>query len=55
MKYADDTAIYLSDKSVCVIEEKITDDLFRIATWLEENELIINLKKGKTECMLFGT
>ena len=26
-----------------------------IAVWLKENELIINLKKGKTESLLFGT
>ena len=23
--------------------------------WLQENELVLNLKKGKTEVMLFGT
>ena len=26
-----------------------------ITNWLEENELIINLKKGKTESLIFGT
>ena len=26
-----------------------------IADWLKENELIVNLKKGKTEILLFGT
>ena len=26
-----------------------------MATWLEENQLIVSLRKGKTECMLFGT
>ena len=25
-----------------------------IADWMTENELIVNMKKGKTECMLFG-
>ena len=27
----------------------------RLASWFRDNELIINLKKGKTEVMLFGT
>ena len=27
----------------------------RIANWCTYNELILNLKKGKTEAMLFGT
>ena len=29
--------------------------MFALHNYLETNELIINLKKGKTECMLFGT
>ena len=33
----------------------LSHDIERIATWFEENELIINLKKGKSEVMLFGT
>ena len=26
-----------------------------ISNWLKENELIINMKEGKTEALLFGT
>ena len=26
-----------------------------LSQWLDANEFFINLKKGKTECMLFGT
>ena len=33
----------------------LTEDLSSISDWLKENELIINLKKGKTEALLFGT
>ena len=52
--YADDTAIYTSDKPFSTIKSNLTEDFARIATWLEENQLIVNLRKGKTECMLFG-
>jgi len=53
--YADDTVIYTSDKSIATIKANLTEDFERVANWLEQNQLIINLKKGKTECMLFGT
>ena len=55
IKYADDTVIYLSDKDVVIIENELIEDLSRISTYFNENELIINLKKGKKEAMLFGT
>ena len=36
-------------------EEKLQVDFTNITSWLEDNQLVINLKKGKTETMLFGT
>ena len=42
-----ETVKYMSHKSL--------SDIAKIAKWLENNRLIINLKKGKTEAMLFGT
>ena len=33
----------------------MNEDLALIATYLSCNDLIINLKKGKTECTLLGT
>ena len=33
----------------------LTQDMNNIANWLDKNKPIINLKKGKTESMLFGT
>ena len=51
--YADDTVIYTSDKSFSTIKSNLTEDFARVATWLEENQLIVNLRKRKTECMLF--
>ena len=55
VKYADDTVIYVADKDIAVINSKLTKDMDAIAKWLDQNALIINLKKGKTESLLFGT
>ena len=33
----------------------LSEDINSLASWFQDNELIINLKKGKTEVMLFGT
>ena len=53
--YADDTVLHYAHKEVSIIEEELTEDLSRLSEWFEQNELIVNLKKGTTECMLFGT
>ena len=53
--YADDTVIYVSHKEKFIIEEYLNYDLEVICKYFNQNELIINLKKGKTESMLFGT
>ena len=51
--YADDTSQDVCDKSVDVIVEKLTADLFNSLKWMEQNKLTMNLKK--TQCMLIGT
>ena len=33
----------------------MTEDMHSVAEWIDENELILNLKKGNTETLLFGT
>ena len=53
--YADDVVLYAAEKNIDSIKSKLSYDLAQISEWLEENELIINLKKGKTEALLFGT
>ena len=53
--YADDTVIYFPNKDIAIIENALIKDLAHLANYFDENELIINLKKGKTESMLFGT
>ena len=55
LQYADDTVIYVSSKNITDIENRLNEDMTAINHYLETNELIINLKKGKTECVLFGT
>ena len=53
--YADDTVLYYAHKDVKIIEQKLTEDMSRLSEWFEQNELVVNLKTGKTECMLYGT
>ena len=47
LMYADDTVIYYSHKNMEQIEEKLQVDFTNITSWLEDNQLVINLKKGK--------
>ena len=54
-KYADGTVIYFSHKNALVIQNKLSEDCDLIYSWLDTNDLIVNLKPGKTESMLFGT
>ena len=55
MKYADDTVLYVADKDIQSIKAKLSKDMECLADWLKSNELVLNLKKGKTESLLFGT
>ena len=55
IKYADDTVLYTPGKDIIIIENKLSKDMSSLAAWFNENELIFNLKKGKTEAMLFGS
>ena len=55
LNYADDSVIYIASKDVTTINNMLTEDLNLLANWFDHNELLINLKKGKTECLLFGT
>jgi hypothetical protein len=53
--YADDTIIYLPGKTTEDIQIKLQEDFNSVAEWLESMDLVSNMKKGKTEVMLFGT
>ena len=49
------TQSYISSTSLDEMEKKLSEDLTSLKSWFDKNELIINLKKGKTESMIFGT
>ena len=51
--YADDTVLYCFFKDIRQLEENLNDDLFRIASWLRENRLTLNL--DKTKSMIIGS
>ena len=53
--YADDTVVYLSGKVKEDVERLLNEDLTEISNYFDQNELFINLKKGKTESMILGT
>ena len=55
IKYTDDTVIYCANNDVEVLENLLNSEMKIIGSYCSENELLLNLKKGKTECMLFGT
>ena len=52
---ADDSVLYVADKKCEEIEKKLNSDLEQIANWLIKNNLVVNLKKSKTHCVLCGT
>ena len=55
IQYADDTVVYVTHNNVTTIESILNHELENLDNYCYKNELILNLKKGKTETMLFGT
>ena len=53
--YSDDTVLFYAGKTSTEIENILGSELEQIARWLNKNNLVINLKKSKTECVLYGT
>ena len=53
--YADDTLLYVSHESKEKIENDLNQDMQNLLSYFRKNELVINLKKRKTETMLLGT
>lgn len=54
LKYADDTVICFPGPAL-EIERALTQDFETLEHYFDEIELMISLKKGKPEAMLFGT
>ena len=55
IKYADDTVLFFADKDCDKFERALCSDVSRLSEWSTENELLLNLKPGKTELLVFGT
>ena len=53
--YADGTVLYFANKDVDTINHNLDEDMEEVSRFCQDNELILNLKQGKTESMLFGT
>ena len=55
INYADDTVSNVSGNDSESIQKKLNADILEVHNWLTDNDLSLNLKKGKTESMIFGT
>ena len=53
--YADDSVIFFSERSVAAVEEVLNQEANLVGKWFTNNNLILNLKKGKTELVIYGT
>ena len=53
--YADDAVLFASNKDSSIIEQDLNSDVIHIGSWFNDNNLVINLKEGKTEFMMFGS
>ena len=48
--YADDTVLFYGDK-----HSTANNEADRVTSWIRENNLALNLKKGKTEFVQYGS
>ena len=55
LMYADDTVIHVSERSVEAVEEVLNKEANLVGKWFTNNNLILNLNKGKTELVIYGT
>ena len=55
IQYADDTVISFADSDAPTIQKVLNEEVENLKNYFCKNELVLNLKKGKTETMLFGT
>ena len=55
IKYAGDTVIYWADKDATNLSKILTNEMTKLEKWMDEKELILNVKKGKKEVFVFGT
>ena len=53
--YADDIVMFHAGRASADIDNSLSSELEQIASWFNDSNLVINLKKSKTECVLYGT
>ena len=53
--YPDDTVLLYSASSSKLIEETLNQEGHILFDWFNNNNLILNLKPGKTELVIYGT
>ena len=55
LMYAYDSVIFFSERSVAAVEEVLNQEAKLVGKWFTNNNLILNLQKGKTELVIYGT
>ena len=53
--FADDTVVFWADKFAEETESVLNSELENLFRYFIKNDLIVNLRKGKTEVLIFGT
>ena len=53
LMYADDSVIFFSERSVAAVEEVLNQEANLVGKWFTNNNLKLNLKKGKTELVIY--
>ena len=52
--YADDTVIFMAAKDPESIQKHLGEDCHNLSSLFHDNKLFLNLKMGRTECMIVG-
>ena len=55
LMYADDSVIFFTERSVAAVEIVLNHEANLVGKWFTNNNLILYLKKGKTELVVYGT
>ena len=50
--YADDTVIHFAHRDINIIENILNEEIKYLSHYFYKNELILNLKKGKTGILI---
>ena len=53
--HPDDTVLFSSGKNIAVVADKLNHDLATLDHFFNDNSLIVNFKKSKTEFIFFGS